>query len=168
MTGRTLHTARLVLSPILLETAAALVAGAESGLRHGRGWPHEDTLSGLRMDLDAGRAEATGWFIALRETGEVIGDCGWRGGPDPDGSAEIGYGLAAPSRGLGYGTEAVTALVEWAVRQPGVRQLTADVLEHNVPSRRLLERIGFQVLDATAPYVRYALPVPARASPRTN
>lgn len=157
MTGRELATPRLVLTPIALETAAALVDGRESGLRHGRGWPHEDTLSGLRMDLAGGRPEATGWFVSLRDTGEVIGDCGWRGGPDAAGSAEIGYGLAAPYRGAGYGTEAVGALVGWAVRQPGVRQLTAEVLEHNTPSRRLLERLGFTALAPAPPYVRYAL-----------
>lgn len=160
MNDRALSTPRLVLTPIALETAAALVAGTESDLLHGRGWPHEDTLSGLRMDLANGRADETGWFISLRDTGEVIGDCGWRGGPDADGSAEIGYGLAAPYRGRGYGTEAVRALVDWAVRQPGVRRLTADVLEHNTPSRRLLERLGFVVRETVPPYVRYVLAQP--------
>ena len=56
---------------------------------------------------------------------------------------EIGYGLAAPSRGQGYGSEAVAAVTEWLLSQPGVRQVRAHTLTSNAPSRRVLEKAGF-------------------------
>ena len=51
----------------------------------------------------------------------MVGDCGTFGPPDDEGRVEIGYGLAAPFRGRGIGTEAVGALADWVAAQPGVR-----------------------------------------------
>jgi ribosomal-protein-alanine N-acetyltransferase len=155
MTGRVLRTPRLRLEPIPLPVAAALVEGRDAGLLAGVGWPHADSLDGLRMDLALGDPERTGWFVVLRETGEVIGECGWRGGPDPAGEAEIGYGLAAPYRGRGLGAEAVGALVDWCLAQPGVDRLTARVLPGNVASRRVLERLDFLEAGSEDGQVRY-------------
>ena len=59
----------------------------------------------------------------------MIGDAGWKGRPGPDGTAEIGYGLAARYRGRGYATEALEALVSWMVARPDCARLTAEVLE---------------------------------------
>jgi RimJ/RimL family protein N-acetyltransferase len=56
---------------------------------------------------------------------------------------EIGYGLAAPSRGQGYGSEAVAAITEWLLARPEVRQIRACTLVDNTPSRRVLEKAGF-------------------------
>lgn len=159
MADRTIETARLRLQPVDLGSARALLAGRPSGLRAGAGWPHADTLDGLGMDVRAGDPDNTGWYVVLRSTGEVIGDCGWKGGPDAAGEAEIGYGLAAPYRRRGYGVEAVAGLVDWCERQPGVRRLVAEVLSDNTASRRLLERTGFTVVEVRADgYLRYARP----------
>lgn len=160
MTDRCLETPRLWLEPIPLAVAGALLAGRPvPGLVAGAGWPHPDTLDALRMDVALGEADRTGWFVVRRDDRAVIGECGWRGGPDPAGSAEIGYGLAAPYRGRGYGTELVAAMVGWCVRQPGLRQLVATVLPGNVPSRRVLERVGFTATGAAGDLLVYTLPV---------
>jgi len=71
------------------------------------------------------------------------GDIGTHGPVDEAGSVEIGYGLAAPSRGQGYGSEAVAAVTGWLLSQPGVRQVRAHTLTSNAPSRRVLEKAGF-------------------------
>lgn len=139
-----IETERLVLERVGLARVRAIVSGNLAMVRAGAGWPHQETLDGLRMAAaHAQTDEDTDWLILLRTTGEVIGECGWKGGPGADGSAEIGYGLARPFRGQGYGTEAVAALAGWALAQPGCRQLLAHVLPGNVASRRLLERVGF-------------------------
>jgi len=75
--------------------------------------------------------------------GTVIGDIGTHGPVDEAGGVEIGYGLAAPSRGQGYGSEAVAAVTEWLLSQPGVRQVRAHTLTSNAPSRRVLEKAEF-------------------------
>jgi RimJ/RimL family protein N-acetyltransferase len=130
------------------ERADAILAGDLSSVRPGEGWPHEDTLDGLRM------AEPP-WLVLL--DGVVVGDCGTVGPPE-DGSAEIGYGLAQPYRGRGIGTEVVRQLAELLLARPDVRRLTAEVLLDNVPSHRVLEKNGFVVERSDgerALYVRY-------------
>lgn len=138
-----LATERLGLEPQTLAGARALLAGADPGLPLGDGYPHADTLDALRMFAEHGRDGDGGWFVTLRQGGQVIGDCGTLGWADVEGRVEIGYGLAPPFRRRGYGTEAVRALAGWVAAQPGVAAVTASVAIGNLASRRLLERLGF-------------------------
>jgi RimJ/RimL family protein N-acetyltransferase len=136
-------TERLVLLPQTLDAARALLAGEETGLMLADGYPHADTFDGLRMFVENGSTDDDGgWFITLTD-GRVIGDCGTLGWTDQDGRVEIGYGLAAPYRGKGYGTEAARALADWVAARPDVTGVTASVEIGNIASRRLLERLGF-------------------------
>jgi len=137
-----LQTARLRLEPLTAETVKAILSGDLSGLTAAEGWPHEDTADGLAMAGKGGYPP--GWLITAG--GAVIGDCGTHGPVDEAGRVEIGYGLAAPSRGQGYGSEAVAAVTEWLLSQPGVRQVRAHTLTSNAPSRRVLEKAGFQYI----------------------
>jgi len=141
----TLRTARLELIPLTAAAVHALLVGEDAGFPVAEGYPHPDSYEALRMAASApGGGTDAGWFIALRETGAVIGDCGTKGWVDDRGCVEIGYGLAAPSRGRGFGTEAVAAFTDWLLEQPGVRAVVAEVEVGNLASRRLLERVGFQ------------------------
>jgi [ribosomal protein S5]-alanine N-acetyltransferase len=136
---------------VLGEDAAAVdVALRDAGLRAAAGWPHEDTAATL-WGAAAG-ADARTWLVAVG--GEVVGECGWKNAPDRDGTVEIGYGLAAPARGAGTGTEAVALLVAWSEQQPGVRAVAADVLVGNESSRRLLRRLGFAERPLDGRWVR--------------
>jgi ribosomal-protein-alanine N-acetyltransferase len=166
MTRAPLETERLVLEPVPVELARAIVAGKVSALRPAKGWPHTDTLDAMRAAVSAD-SDAP-WLVRLKATGEVIGDCGWMGPPDATGTAEIGYGLAGPWRGRGYGTEAVRALVDWALAQPGCKQLTAEVQQDNLPSRRLLERLEFVVDRVEGAYVWYVRQNLLRGRTRTR
>jgi RimJ/RimL family protein N-acetyltransferase len=140
-----LQTARLRLEPLTAETARAILAGdlsglTAAGLAAADGWPHDDTADGLAMAGKGGYPP--GWLITTG--GAVIGDCGTHGPVDEAGRVEIGYGLAAPSRGQGYGSEAVAAVTDWLLSQPGVRQVRAHTLTSNAPSRRVLEKANFR------------------------
>jgi RimJ/RimL family protein N-acetyltransferase len=142
-----LQTTRLRLEPLTMETARAILAGdlsglTAAGLAAADGWPHEDTADGLAMAVKAGFPP--GWLITAG--GTVIGDLGTHGPVDEAGCVEIGYGLAAPSRGQGYGSEAVLAVTEWLLSQPDVRLVQAHTLISNAPSRRVLEKAGFRYL----------------------
>jgi [ribosomal protein S5]-alanine N-acetyltransferase len=156
--ARRIDTERLILQPIPLPTARALLVGSPlPGLIVGSGWPQPATLAALAMDVAADDESRTGWLIVMRETGEVIGDCGWRGGPDSAGDAELGYLLATPFRRNGYGAEAVDGLIRWCGPQPGVRRLVASVLPGNTASRRLLTALHFTLLGADGDHLRYGL-----------
>ena len=147
MTARPrLESAHLVLLPQTREAAVALLEGHDPGLPLAAGYPHADTLDGLRMAVEHGGPDDGGWFVVRTESGLVVGDIGTFGPPDDEGRVEIGYGLAAPERGKGLGTEAVRTLVDWLVTAPGVRTVVARVEVGNEPSRRLLARIGFALV----------------------
>lgn len=151
---------RVALVPVPHAVAAAVVAGsgltaALAGLQlvAGEGWPHPGTADALRpLAEHGGEGDDGGWLVAV--DGVVVGDVGWRGGADADGSVLLGYGLAAPARRQGLGTEAVAVLCGWAEGQPGVRRLVAEVHADNVPSRRLLRRLGFVEEADDPPWVR--------------
>ena len=81
------------------------------------------------------------WLIGLKN-GEHLGELCFRGLP-PDGVVEIGYGLSPEFWGKGYATEAVTAAVEWASKQPGVTAVEAETDDENVASQRVLAKAGF-------------------------
>jgi RimJ/RimL family protein N-acetyltransferase len=134
-----LETARLRLEPVTAGAARAIISGDLSGLTAGEGWPHQDTTDGLAMAVASGTPP--GWLITL--DGTVIGDGGTHGAVDGDGGVEIGYGLAAPYRGQGYGTEAVAAITEWLLGLPEVRYVRARTLIGNAASRRVLQKAGF-------------------------
>jgi RimJ/RimL family protein N-acetyltransferase len=153
LTPSPIATDRLVLAPLSDALAAAVVAGDVSGLVPGEGWPHDDTVDGLRM---AAHGRAAAWLVTVE--GVVIGDCGTHGEPDESGDVELGYGLAAPYRGRGYGTEVVFGLSQWLIGQDGVRRVVArGVLVDNTPSRRALERAGFALESADEQRTWYAL-----------
>lgn len=73
----------------------------------------------------------------------AIGQIGFKGQPDTDGSVEIGYGLNATHHNLGYGSEAVGAMVNWALGSGFARRVSAATLMTNLASNRLLEKLGF-------------------------
>lgn len=150
---RPIQTARLVLTPVSHELAEAVASGDLSAVEAGEGWPHDDTLNGLKMALDLGHTP--GWFVEL--DGVVIGDCGIHRDPDERGQVEIGFGLGAPYRGQGFGGEVVDGLSRWLLDEPEVRIVTARALLDNQASRRVLERAGFVVESDDGRHTTYVL-----------
>jgi RimJ/RimL family protein N-acetyltransferase len=58
--------------------------------------------------------------------------------------ADIGYIFDPAYAGRGYATEAVTAMVAHAFDRLGIRRVTASCFADNLPSVRLLEKIGMR------------------------
>jgi RimJ/RimL family protein N-acetyltransferase len=132
----------------LVPAPRAVIDGDLSTISHVDGWPHADTRDALRLSPAV-------WLVEL--AGVVIGECGTAGALDDAGEVEIGYGLAAEKRGLGYGTELVQALSQWLLARPRVSRIVAVVEIGNVPSRRALERAGFALERTAGGRLRYAL-----------
>ena len=57
---------------------------------------------------------------------------------------EIGFSLVADQRGKGYGTEAVTILVDYLFLSRDLVRLQATADLRNIASQRLLDKVGFK------------------------
>lgn len=93
----------------------------------------------------------TGWgpiAIKVRETGHIIGLCGFYGTDAPN-EAEIFYGLARDAWGQGYATEAAKALLMAGIEQGRLSRIIAPVHPENVRSIRVLEKIGMTFSHVT-------------------
>jgi RimJ/RimL family protein N-acetyltransferase len=56
---------------------------------------------------------------------------------------EIAFWVAPEHQGKGYATEAGELLVEYAFGRLGLHKLVAHAFEENVPSQRVIEKLGF-------------------------
>ena len=156
-------TSRLVLEPVAREQVEALLAGDFRGVRRGDGWPRQaDEPGSPPWQLSLDREVEVNWFVTLN--GLVIGDCFTHGGADIAGDIEIGYGLAAPYRGLGYGSELVAGITGWLILHPRIKRVVArNVAAGNLPSRRALERAGFLLERDDGVHADYAFGGPPTA-----
>ena len=145
-----LDSPRLVLRVLPPRAAATLVtdraeAEAAIGSALDPAWPLPDLLdilpahaTALDDDLPFGV-----WLIVERASDTVVGDIGFHGPPDPEGTVEIGYSIVPSRRNRGYATEAAQTLISWARRHPRVRCIVAGSAAANAASIRTLERLGF-------------------------
>src|SRR4051794_17193259 len=121
------HRVTLLAVPAHLSEAAlagdldVLTPDQPGSLHRGRGWPHDDSAHALAFTGVGGQT-----YLVVDETGAVVGEVGTKGPAAADGHVEIGYGLAAASRGQGVGTVAVRVLVDLLRDQPGVLSVEAN------------------------------------------
>jgi RimJ/RimL family protein N-acetyltransferase len=144
MTAPGLTTERLLLRPLTVDEARAVRAGVPiTGHAFAKGYPLPDTYDGLGLFLRHGD-EAWGFSLVVRDAdGLVIGEIGFVG-PPQNAAVTIGYAIVPAARGQGYATEAITALSDWALAQPGVEEVKAQVLPDNEASIRALLGAGFE------------------------
>jgi RimJ/RimL family protein N-acetyltransferase len=86
------------------------------------------------------------WYqlgIALRSSGELIGDCGIHILDDPR-LAEIGITVAPRFQSRGYATEALRAIVGYLFAKLRKHRVSASIDPRNTDSIRLMQRLGFR------------------------
>jgi RimJ/RimL family protein N-acetyltransferase len=86
------------------------------------------------------------WFqfaVALRATGELVGDCAAMVRVDDLRQCEIGFTIAARYQGRGYATEAVRLLAGYLFAR-GKHRITACCDARNAASAAVLERLGMR------------------------
>lgn len=102
-----------------------------------RHWVHEASPAGWAD----GRS---GSFAVLDATsGDLLGAVGLEGLARDE--PEVGYWCAAPARGRGVMTEAVSAVCRWGFGALGLDHIGWRAAVGNWPSRALAEKCGFQV-----------------------
>lgn len=83
------------------------------------------------------------WAMLLRETNEVIGDCGcFLRDVDGRDDIEIGYHVRRDLWGNGYATEAARACMEYAFTKLGVDRVISLIRPENMQSIRVAEKNG--------------------------
>ncbi|EPP0022364.1 GNAT family N-acetyltransferase [Vibrio vulnificus] len=80
--------------------------------------------------------------MTVRDTGEKIGVTGFH---LVDGVADVGYLILPQYHGLGFGTESLKALVNWAFNEHAIKAFSAVVTEGNVGSEKVLTKSGFSL-----------------------
>lgn len=87
------------------------------------------------------------WVVVLRETGQVIGDCGleWQS-IDGEPVAELGYDLRSDHWDQGYATEAARAVRDHAFDHLGIDRLVSMIRVGNMASRRVAEKVGMHLM----------------------
>jgi ribosomal-protein-alanine N-acetyltransferase len=96
--------------------------------------------------IDGPRGGPTGpWHLTIveRSTGEAVGltkihSVDWR-----EGTARHGIKLHPSTQGRGLAYDACMARNAWAFFVAGVRRLETTILDFNIPSQRLTERLGY-------------------------
>jgi [ribosomal protein S5]-alanine N-acetyltransferase len=145
-----LETERLVLRPLALsdlDDMASLLGDAEALTLWGdpldrdgaRGWIERNLA---RYDVDGiGRCA-----IILRETGELVGDCGLiRTVVEGTAETELGWIVRRSFWGQGIATEAGAAWRDYALDVLRLGRIVSMISQSNIASRRVAEKLGMTV-----------------------
>lgn len=124
-------------------------------------WPGPDYTEILpfkagQLEKDPDRSK-WGRLIVHTADQRIIGDIGFKGGPDPEGTAEIGYSVVPAYRRLGYAVEAARAMLDWAFSEAGVKRVVAECLDDNVGSIKILEKLGMRRLEPNGEMLKWEI-----------
>lgn len=95
-----------------------------------------------------GESEGTVRLFVLEENQKFIGQIALSMN-QADNSAELGYWIARPFWGAGFGTEAAEFITEFAFEQLHLKKLFAAAQADNIGSRRILEKVGMRLISTT-------------------
>lgn len=84
------------------------------------------------------------WAVVEKTSDKVIGFCGFVDYKVQFKRVELGYMLAYDSWGKGYATEACKTNINFGFSQMNLNRIEATVDPENIPSVRVLEKLGMQ------------------------
>ena len=83
------------------------------------------------------------WHMEMKnQSGVIVGELSFKG-IHQDGMVEIGYGIREGYGGIGYMTEAIKTISEWALSQKDVTRIEAETDPDNKASQRVLFSAGY-------------------------
>ncbi|HEV2583768.1 MAG TPA: GNAT family N-acetyltransferase [Ktedonobacteraceae bacterium] len=161
-----LETQRLKLLPFTLELKKATLAERARltemlAVKIPDDWPGADLLEALPFFIEGMEKDAAGlvWDGIIIQKAEqiAIGGIGFHGGPDEAGMVEIGYNIIPAYEGQGYATEMARCVIDWAFHTPGIQVITAECLDDNIGSIRVLEKVGMRRLAPKGTLLKWEL-----------
>lgn len=111
----------------------------------------------VQLDKDPSLLYWGCWIVVRKFDDRVIGDIGFKGKPDENKVVEIGYGFLKDYWNKGYATEAMEALIQWALNTSKVEKIKAETLNDNFGSIRVLEKLGLQKVDYTETMINWEI-----------
>lgn len=82
-----------------------------------------------------------GYWYVIEIPNALIGTCGFKGRPDAEGTAEIGYAIVSARQGNCFASEAAAALIGWC-KAHGAKAVVAETLPELPASIRVMEKNG--------------------------
>jgi ribosomal-protein-alanine N-acetyltransferase len=116
-------------------------------------WPDADLADLLRVYrpwivANPSRLGYGPWIVIARKGRAVVGSAGFQGAPSEQ-AIELGFGIHAEYRNLGYASEAARALISWGLCQSDVGRIIAKCDPTNAASLRVLEKAGMNRVEET-------------------
>jgi ribosomal-protein-alanine N-acetyltransferase len=163
---QTIETPRLTLVPFSLDLMKATITGKARlaellKVAIPASWPGSDLAEALPVFAQnmEKKPEAPTWvgLIIHKIDKTLIGDMGFHGAPDENGTVEIGYSIASEYRNQGYATEMATALIHWAFQQTEIKVIIAETLKENTASIKVLTKVGMNCLASEDEWLRWEI-----------
>ncbi|MBQ4639647.1 MAG: GNAT family N-acetyltransferase [Clostridia bacterium] len=147
-----METKRLILRPFIPDDAAALHAifsDAETMRYYPAPFTEEKTRQWIERNLRRYREDGFGlWAVVLKETGQVIGDCGITLQPiHGQMLPEIGYHIHKAHQRMGYAAEAARFCVHLAFDHYGLEEIYCYMKHDNWPSMGVAGKMGMVLCD---------------------
>ena len=109
-------------------------------------YPHENENQTYRyleeIQYSYKRGEFFDWAVVLKDSGKMIGTCGYTSFDLPNKRVEIGYVLNSKYWGCGYAPEAIKAAIEFAFAELEFNRAEAHFIEGNSSSLKAAEKCG--------------------------
>ena len=84
------------------------------------------------------------WALVEKESGKMIGTCGFTEIYEREKRAEVGYVIAPSFQRKGYAPEALEKVMDYGFRTLGLEKLSARFMSDNLASEKVLLRLGFR------------------------
>lgn len=146
----TLETKRLVLRPLRVSDSVDMYEYAKNPTvsRYLTWNPHPDIGHTRRYLEYLGGRYRLGvyyeWAVVHRETGRMIGSCGFTSIDTVNDSADIGYVLNPAFHGMGLASEAARAVRDFGFDVLHLNRIEGRFMVENTASRRVMEKIGMR------------------------
>lgn len=145
-----LHTARLILRKLRRSDAADFFrfAGSEAVTKYMLWKPHqsiaesEASIAKTLARFETGRCYR--WGITQKDCGTLIGIIDLLGFDEKRNTCTFAYMLSDAHWGLGYGTEALKAVLDFAFREMAVSAVEADHFRENEASGAVMRKAGME------------------------
>jgi [ribosomal protein S5]-alanine N-acetyltransferase len=109
-------------------------------------FPYPYTLEDGEKWIETTSDEEKNCFMAITLDDMAVGGIGLNLGEDIERiSAEVGYWLGEKYWGRGITSSALKGILEYGFNDLGLERMYAKPLEHNIASRKVLEKNGFKM-----------------------